>query len=152
VELAEGRLMLNMRNYDRSQRNRQVAVSNDGGLTWTDQRFDSALIEPICQAAIRRLRWPNAEHQGVILFSNPASRDGRVNMTVRASYDEGQTWTASRVLYAGPSAYSDLAVLTNGEIACLYEAGQTHPYESIVFAGFPLQSLDDPGSSPLHGQ
>jgi sialidase-1 len=152
VELAEGRLMLNMRNYDRSQRNRQVAVSNDGGLTWTDQRFDSALIEPICQAAIRRLRWPNAEHQGVILFSNPASRDGRVNMTVRASYDEGQTWTASRVLYAGPSAYSDLAVLTNGEIACLYEAGQTHPYESIVFAGFPLQSLDDPGSSPLQGQ
>jgi len=71
---------------------------------------------------------------------------------VRASYDEGQTWTASRVLYAGPSAYSDLAVLTNGEIACLYEAGQTHPYESIVFAGFPLQSLDDPGSSPLQGQ
>jgi sialidase-1 len=144
VELAGGRLMLNMRNYDRSQKNRQVAVSEDGGLTWKDQRFDPALIEPICQAAIERFRWPSADSKGVILFSNPASRDGRVNMTVRASFDEGQTWTASRVLHAGPSAYSDLAVLANGEIGCLYEAGLAHAYESIVFAGFPLHSLDGP--------
>jgi len=144
VELADGRLMLNMRNYDRSQKNRQVAVSEDGGLTWKDQRFDPALIEPICQAAIERLRWPSADSKSVILFSNPASRDGRVNMTVRASFDEGQTWTASRVLHAGPSAYSDLAVLANGDIGCLYEAGRTHAYESIVFARFPLLSLDGP--------
>ena len=31
VELAGGRLMLNMRNYDRAQRTRQVAISDDGG-------------------------------------------------------------------------------------------------------------------------
>jgi sialidase-1 len=48
------------------------------------------------------------------------------------------------VLHAGPSAYSDLAVLANGEIGCLYEAGRTHAYESIVFAGFPLLSLERP--------
>ena len=48
------------------------------------------------------------------------------------------------MLHAGPSAYSDLAVLADGEIACLYEAGQAHPYESIVFAGFPLLSLAGP--------
>jgi len=46
------------------------------------------------------------------------------------------------VLHAGPSAYSDLAVLPNGEIACFYEAGETNPYESIVFVRFPLSSLD----------
>lgn len=149
VELADGRLMLNMRNYDRSQKNRQVAVSDDGGLTWKDQRFDAALIEPICQAAIKRFSGSRAESKSAILFSNPASRDGRVNMTVRASFDEGQTWTASRVLHAGPSAYSDLAVLATGDIACLYEAGQSQPYESIVFAGFPLRSLDGPGQLPL---
>jgi len=149
VELAAGRLMLNMRNYDRAQRNRQVAVSDDGGLTWQDQRFDAVLVEPICQAAIERFRWPSADSKGVILFSNPASRDGRVHMTVRASFDEGGTWTAARVLHAGPSAYSDLAVLANGQIACLYEVGQAHPYESIVFAAFPLLSLDGPGQLPL---
>ena len=123
VELCDGRLMLNMRNYDRSKKNRQVAVSDDGGLTWQEQRFDSTLVEPICQAAIERYRWPTTGQRGVILFSNPASQTGRVNMTLRASFDEGQTWTAWRVLHAGPSAYSDLAVLPGGDIAVLYEAG-----------------------------
>ena len=141
VELAGGKLMLNMRNYDGSKKSRQVAVSEDGGLTWKDQRFDEALIEPICQAAIERYRWPDPTNRGVILFSNPASRSDRDNMAVRASFDEGQTWPVARVLHAGPSAYSDLAVLANGQIACLYEGGQASRYQSIVFAGFPLESL-----------
>jgi sialidase-1 len=144
VELAGGRLMLNMRNYDRSKRNRQVAVSEDGGLTWTEQRFDEALIEPICQAAIERYRWPTGEQEGVILFSNPASRSDRVNMTVRASLNEGRTWPHSRVLHQGPSAYSDLAVLADGTFACLYEAGAKHPYESIVFASIEFDTLRSP--------
>jgi len=133
--------MLNMRNYDRARNCRQVAVSEDGGLTWKDQRFDAALIEPTCQAAIRRYRWPDKNRRGVILFSNPANTDARRNMTVRASFDDGETWPVSRVLHRGPGAYSDLAVLANGQIACLYEAGSASPYEAIVFASFPLASL-----------
>ena len=62
-------------------------------------------------------------------------------MTVRASFDDGRTWPVARVLYEGPSAYSDLAALADGSLACLYEAGAKHPYESIVFARFPLDSL-----------
>lgn len=145
VELPGGRLMLNMRNYDHTQHNRQVAISDDGGATWAEQRFDAALIEPICQAAIERYSWPGDGRRSVILLSNPAHEKDRVNMTLRASFDEGQTWTASRVLYAGPSAYSDLAVLATGHVACLYEAGATSPYESIVFAAVPLRSIDGPG-------
>ncbi|HUW59788.1 MAG TPA: sialidase family protein [Candidatus Bathyarchaeia archaeon] len=149
AELCDGRLMLNMRNYDRAKKNRQVAVSDDGGLTWKDQRFDPVLIEPICQAAIERYRWPQDKQRGVILFSNPASGDERVNMTVRASFDEGQTWPAQITLHQGPSAYSDLAVLEDGTIACLYECGDKHPYESITLARFPLESLDGPDTLPL---
>lgn len=132
VELTDGRLLLNMRNYERSHKCRQVAISADGGLTWQDQRFDEALIEPLCQAAIRRLRWPETERPGVILFSNPASAEQRINLTLRASFDDGQTWPVAQVLHPGPSAYSDLAVLPNGDIACLFEAGRTNAYESIV--------------------
>ena len=144
VELSGGRLMLNMRNYDRAKRSRQVAISEDGGLTWKEQRFDEALIEPICQAAIERYRWPDQGKPGVILFSNPASANGRKNMTIRASFDDGQTWPASRVLHAGPSAYSGLAVLGDGRIACLFEAGSTNAYEKIVLSRFPLDSLGGP--------
>lgn len=141
VELASGRLVLNMRNYNRAQTVRQVATSDDGGLTWRDQRLDPALIEPICQAAFKRLERAGADDAGVLIFSNPASPHARVRMTVRSSFDEGRTWPNARVLYAGPSAYSDLAELPDGRIACLYEAGQSNPYESIVFTTFELQSL-----------
>jgi sialidase-1 len=141
VELNGGRLMLNMRNYNRSMRMRQVAISDDGGLSWKEQGFDTTLIEPICHAAIERFTWPEQSDQNVILFSNPASRDQRRQMTVRASSDEGQTWTLQKILHAGPSAYSDLAVLHNGRIACLYEAGKENPYETIMLAEFPFTSL-----------
>lgn len=141
VELTGGRLMLNMRNYDRSKKNRQVATSDDGGLTWIDQRIDETLIEPICQAAIECLSLPEKESRDVILFCNPANRDGRVNMTLRASFDEGRTWPASKILHSGPSAYSDLAVLANGEIACFYEGGTANPYETIIFTRLALSSL-----------
>jgi len=141
VELTDGRLLLNMRNYDRAKKCRQVADSDDAGQSWKDPSSDTALIEPICQAAIERCSWPRQNEPGVILFSNPASRDARVNMTVRASLDEGKTWTLSRVLHPGPSAYSDLAVLADGAIACLYEGGSENPYETLVFARFPLSSL-----------
>ena len=138
VELSGGRLMLNMRNYDRTQRARKVSVSHDGGATWGDIFSDPALIEPICQASICRYRWSDAAGPGILLFSNPAHEEQRVNMTVRLSEDEGQTWPASRCLHAGPSAYSCLAALSNGQVGCLYEAGQAHPYESLVFARFSV--------------
>ena len=140
VELAGGRLLLNMRNYDRAQARRQVATSDDGGGTWKDQRFDDALVEPICQAAVERLRG-----SGAILFSNPASADGRKRMTVRTSLDGGTTWPRARVLHEGPSAYSDLAALPDGSAACcLYEAGAENAAEWIVFARLPVEALLPP--------
>jgi sialidase-1 len=141
VELTGGRLMLNMRNYDRTKRQRQTAVSDDGGLTWRDQKHDPALIEPICQASIKRFRWPQGDQPGVILFSNPASSNARVNMTLRASFDDALTWPFSNVLHAGPSAYSSLAALSNGDVACLYEGGRENIAESIVFSAFPVTGL-----------
>jgi sialidase-1 len=144
VELLDGAMMLNMRNYNRDKRARQTAISRDGGITWLEQTHDAALIEPICQAAILRHRWPSAQQPGVVLFSNPASTQGRVQMTLRASFDDGKTWPKSLLLYAGPSAYSDLATLRNGNIACLFEAGVDNIAESIVFTQTALDSLKAP--------
>ena len=133
VELTGDRLLLNMRNCDPSRHCRQVAISADGGVTWTDQRFDPALIEPICQGSICRYSWPE-QGQSIILFSNPAHKKDRVKLTLRLSRDEGATWPVSQVLHPGPSAYSCLAVLPDHRIACLYEAGQADPYQTITLA------------------
>ena len=147
VELADERIMLNMRNYNTANRNRQVAFSDDGGLSWYDQGFDLTLIEPICQAAVERYAWPVGDDPGIILFSNPASRTARTNMTVRASLDDGGTWPKSLVLHPGPSAYSDLAVLHDGRIACFFEKGSANPYQTITFAAFPVSALDGTGGA-----
>ena len=143
VELSDGRLMLNMRNYDRARRQRQVAFSRDGGLTWVDQRFEAALPEPICQASLRRYSWPESTAGNGMLFANPASATNRVNLTVRASLDDGATWPRQRVLHPGPSAYSDLAVTAEGRIACLYESGARGPYERITLALFEWAALGE---------
>ena len=56
-----------------------------------------------------------------------------MNMTVRISFDQGKTWKQQHVLHTGPSAYSNLVVLPDGNLACLYEGGINNPYEGIVF-------------------
>lgn len=141
VELTGGRIMLNMRNYDPSMRYRQTAISDDGGITWYDQKFDTTLIEPICQAAIERYDKPGKKDDAIIIFSNPASRDSRMNMTLRASKDEGKTWPVPKLIHPGPSAYSDMAVMDNGNIAIFYEAGTENPYESIIFTQIQIESI-----------
>ncbi len=135
VELSDGRLMLNMRNYDRRQKYRQTAISEDGGLTWTQQQH-TGLPEPICQASLQSYNYQNFS---ALLFSNPASQESRANMSVRVSFDDGLSWTDSVVLHAGPAAYSDLLVMNDGRIGCLFESGEDTPYEKIVYARIDLE-------------
>ena len=71
-------------------------------------------------------------------------------MTVRLSYDEGQTWPISKMIHTGPAAYSCLTVLADGTIGLLYERGQANPYETIAFARFNLEWLTD-GKDKLKG-
>jgi sialidase-1 len=141
VELSDGTLMHNMRSYHKKNR-RAVATSKDGGLTWSPVKLDETLIEPVCQASILRYAWPGPGQMSTILFSNPASVK-REKMTVRLSYDEGATWPISKLLHAGPAAYSCLTILSDKSIGCLYERGDKNPYERISLARFPLGWLED---------
>ena len=149
VELTDGTLLINMRNYDRSTTTRAIATSADGGLTWSAVRHDPALVEPICQASLLRYTMQPQDDRSRLLFSNPAHAEPgqRRDMTIRMSEDEGKTWPLSRVLWPGAAAYSCLAVLPGGGIACLFEAGDKNPYERIVLARFSrdwLTSTDAP--------
>jgi sialidase-1 len=143
VELAEGRLMLNMRNHPPKPANfRMVATSVDGGRTLTTAHPDETLIEPPAQASILRYSTARSQDRNRLLFSNPASAR-RERMAVRVSYDEGTTWPVMRVLHDGPAAYSSLVVLPDRSIGVLFERGERSAYETITFSRLTLGWLTD---------
>ena len=139
VELADGRLMLNMRS-DRGKRRRAVAVSADAGATWSDIQDDPVLIEPVCQGSFLRYTLAGARDRNRLLFCNPAAEQARVNGTVRISYDEGRSWPVAKTIVPGAFAYCCLTVLADGSLGCLYE---TDDYRRIRFARFALAWLTD---------
>ncbi len=140
AELSDGRLMLNMRNYDRNQKSRMVSISSDAGMTWGNIYNDNTLVEPICQGSLLAIP---AKSKGRInlLFLNPADMTKRQNMTLRLSCDDGSTWTKARVLHPGPSAYADMTILPADRIGCFYEAGVSNPYQGIIYEEMPLEFL-----------
>ena len=148
VELADGRLLMNMRNADSTQHYRALATSTDGGITWSTVTRDATLIEPICQASFLRFTQAAVYGKNRLIFSNPANASSRVNMTVRLSYDEGETWPVAKTLHGGAAAYSCLTVLPDMSLGCLYEAGLSSAYETITFSRFSLAWLTDGTDRP----
>jgi sialidase-1 len=138
VELSDGTLLFNSRSFS-GNRLRKISHSRDGGETWSPLVDDEALIESECMGSILRYSWPE-EGKSVVLFTNPATQEGRMRGTLRASYDEGRSWAVSKVIEPGPFAYSCLTRLTDGTIGVLYEA---EDYRRIKFARLTLEWLQE---------
>ncbi len=127
VELSDYTLLLNMRNSDRSLPNRKTSISNDGGLSWSIPKFDSTLIEPVCQGSLLRYSYSPS----LLLFANPKHETKRQNLTLSISKDDGKTWTRQITIHAKKAAYNDLTLLHNGNILCVFETGKILPYSGI---------------------
>ena len=112
--------------------------STDAGLTWSKPKHHPEVHCPVCQSSIIRHTLP-PKGKNRILYSGPGG-PGRNKMTVRVSYDEGGSWPVAKVIYDGSAAYSDLVVLPEGTIGCLYERDN---YGEITFARFTLDWLTD---------
>lgn len=138
IELPDGRWMVNSR--INGGPGRHVYVSGDRGKSWSS-RPDTALTDPGCNAAIICY---TAKRDGFdkdrLLFVNPDSKEERRNLTVRISYDNGDTWSNGKVIYEGKAAYSSITILRNGDIGVLYEKDD---YASIEFVVFSLEWLTD---------
>ncbi|MFK7845308.1 MAG: exo-alpha-sialidase [Rhodothermales bacterium] len=138
VELQDGRWMINSRVNGGGMRH--VHVSKDQGQTW-ESRPEPELIDPGCNGSIIRYTDVNDGYsKNRLLFSNAKMVEGRKNMTVRISYDEGQTWSAGKTIYPEGSAYSSLTILENGEIGLFFEKDD---YKENVFTSFSLSWLTD---------
>ena len=147
TEVSNGRVMLVSRSV--SKANRKIVTTSPNGATgWTTPVFHDQLWEPVCMASIVA----HPSKPGTLIYSNPHTlkldKDGkevpggrgkRENLCIKLSHDDGKTWPINKVIDPGKAAYSDLAVLPDGTVLCLYEADT-----SIVCARFNLEWITTP--------
>ena len=163
IQLADGRVMLNVRTAGKNLRT--IVTSKDGATHWSEPKLQQDLPDPICYAGLVRFSTKKTGGKNRILFSNPDNltrKDGkdqpgkdRRNLTIRMSYDEGATWPVKKVLEPGIAGYSDLAVLPDGTILCMYETGSSAPPNGTatreeILARFNLEWLTD-GQDSMKG-
>jgi len=148
VELVDGRVYLNARSRQ-GKKQRAYAFSNDGGHSWSEVNYHSEQPEPSCDGGVIRLSDTDHFQKNRVLVSCPANPNDRDDMTIRLSYDECQTWPMAKVLNPDYSGYSDLAVIRDGTVLCLYE---TDACAKITLARFNLEWLTDGKDSLRHKQ
>jgi sialidase-1 len=145
AELSDGRIILINRNTSKFNR-KLVTFSSSGVDAWSKPIFQKELWEPQCMASI--INYPLIP--GILLFSCPhtlsqdlnkheipGAKGKRENLTVQMSRDDGKTWLISHVIEQEKSAYSDLAILSDGSIICMYES-----IRGIVTVRFSLDWLE----------
>lgn len=133
VELQDGSLMLNMRdNRNRGNEEvngRSVFVTSDLGETWKEHPTSrKALIEPTCMASLHTHRYmEDGVEKSLLLFVNPASTSKRNNITLKVSYDGGNTWPEEKQIlldeYSG-RGYSCITSVNDSTLGILYESSQ----------------------------
>lgn len=118
IELENGDLLISIR----CSGTRMYAISTDGGDTWGQLNRWSDMKAADCNGDIIRYS-ASKDSKSRILHSVPNSSI-RENVSVFLSYDEAATWPVKKTLYEGPSAYSSLTVLPDGQIGCFVEEGK----------------------------
>lgn len=135
AEISNGGLIFNSRNQKGDIKQRIVALSKDGGQTWDNTYFDANLPDPVNQGSI--LNIGKKKGKSILAFSNAADTKNRDNLTLRISFDDGKTWSISKVIDKNQegkpkdfTAYSDIVKIGKKEIGILYEKDN---YKQIVF-------------------
>jgi sialidase-1 len=137
--LSGDRLLMSVRNQEGTVRQRILAYSSDGGLTWDEEYFESQLPDPVCQGSL--LAIGSEQGKTILAHANAADPKDRNHLTVKLSWDEGRTWPTSIPIEATTTSkksswasYSDLVQLDSKTLGILYERDN---YQEIVFYGFP---------------
>lgn len=140
VEQRNGDVLLIGRTYTGHEGSYQAkVVSRDKGTSWSSRmEYVKGLTGAVCDIGLVRY----AMKPNIILVSQPADLKKRRDLTIRLSRDEGATWPVEKLLQEGGSTYSDLAVLPDKSIICLYgHGGSKHMPDTVSLARFPLKWL-----------
>ena len=109
-------------------------VSTDGGVSFTACTY-SGISDARCHAGLAVLTEPSGRR--LFLFTNvPGPK--RTGLTISISEDEGKAWIPKRVIEPGHSAYSDVVVLPDRTILCVYETGEQTSRRDLALARFNL--------------
>jgi len=135
TELSEDRVLMNTRNQKGDIRARIVSISTNGGESWDTTYFDTTLIDPVNQASILTLGYK--KNKAIVAFCNTADIKKRDHLTLRISFDEGETWKKKYIIDESSNpqqvaftAYSDMIKMNKQQIGILYERNN---YQQIVF-------------------
>jgi sialidase-1 len=139
IETTPGTLMLNMR--DNRGSFRSVAVTSNMGGNWVEHHTSyNALPDPVCMASFVKLPVQiKAKQQEVVFFSNPATQNGRYNMTVKASLDLGESWNGGNELLYDERrgfGYSAITGIDDHHIGILYEGNR-----DLYFVRIPVDEI-----------
>lgn len=143
AELSGSRLMMNSRNQRGDVRARIVSISSNGGASWDTTYIDRNLIDPVCQGSILNIGKKKGKH--ILAFCNAADVKERNNLTLRISFDDGNTWVKSIPIYKGLTtpqqssdyaAYSDLVKMNSKNVGVFFEKDD---YSQIVFTTIKWQ-------------
>ena len=139
AEPAAGRIYLNVRELDGPER--LFGVLDPAGK-----------IPPHLE---RTVGLPGARcHAGMVMAGSHLYYTGPTGPTKRGRYDEaaridltlfrsdagGKRWERVALIHRGRAAYSDLAALPGGALACVYETGGDRPDEEIRFVLIPAKA------------
>ncbi len=135
VQLSSGGVLVDMRQNQGARR--WMAVSPDRGTVW-DAAYEGNAVTPVA-CAIERLTSKSAgDDRDRILWTGPKG-PGRNQLVLRVSYDEGQTFQNERLISNEPAAYSDLTILADKTVGCLWERANC---KYITFTRFDLSFVE----------
>ena len=116
-------------------------ISRDKGISWSaEMEYDQGLPGVVCDIGLLRY----SLNPSILLVSQPADLKKRRDLTIRVSSDEGHTWPFVKLLQEGPANYSDLAILPDKSIICLYGNGnKSNMPENVILARFNFNWLKE---------
>lgn len=133
VELSDGTLLDDAR--PNSPGYRKFSHTTCITCRWSTPAAQTAIPDPVVNGDLIRVE----NHPTWLLESNPDSQRLRARLTVRLSTDNGKTWRYSLPITGGPSSYSVLTEMPDGDYAIVY-----YGQRELVFQRFALDQLTGP--------
>ena len=103
-----------------------------GGATWSEQWYTDVHALPVhrCEAAMV------STDDGTLYFGGPmnSTTGDRTNYTIYSSTDGGKHWSWVTGVFGGPSGYSDIAFLPDGQLGVGFQLG--HNLHGVVGGGY----------------